>query len=452
MISKFINREDELNLLEEEWKRDRATLIILYGRRRIGKTRLLLEFVKDKEGIFYIAEDTSSKIQIEQLKEKIAEFLGDELLKRIDIKDWDELFLYLAKNMPDKRFYLILDEFTYLIRSDQRILSVLQKLWDLEFSNSKIFIVLSGSLLGLMSEAVLSYASPLYGRRTRDILLEELNFKFAMEFVSYSFEDTVKLYMTTGGVPEYLIKASDYNSLEDFLRREFFSKWGYFYREPYFIISQEFKELKTYFSILNAIAFGKTKPSEIANFIGVEIRKIYPYLENLIRLGFVRRITPVFSKGNRGIYVIRDTIFDFWFNTVFKHREEIEAETFEIDYNELSMYYGKRFEIFAREQIIPVFFRGYKCGKWWYKEDEIDVVVFNEKERVIYFMECKWSDLNNRDVRRIVKSLERKSELVKVGDDWKRFYGIIAKSVDERDSISDDVVIIDLRDFRKKLS
>jgi len=163
MISKFIDREEEISLLEDEWKKEKGGLIVLYGRRRIGKTRLLMEFANTRRGIFYIAEQSSAQVQINGMKEKIADFLNDPLLKTLEIRDWEQLFGYLANNMPEERFYLIIDEFSYLIRSDVRVLSVLQKLWDTKFaSSSSAFIVLSGSLLGLMSEKVLSYASPLY--------------------------------------------------------------------------------------------------------------------------------------------------------------------------------------------------------------------------------------------------------------------------------------------------
>ncbi|MHA1798558.1 MAG: AAA family ATPase, partial [Candidatus Helarchaeota archaeon] len=340
MISKFINRKQELSILEKEWNKKNAQLIIVYGRRRIGKTRLLTEFLKDKKGIFYIGEDTSYKIQLNGLKTKIAEFLNDDFLNGLEIKSWDQLFEYFSKNLPKERFYLFIDEFSYLIKSDKGILSVLQKYWDTIFSSSKIFLLLCGSILGLMSEMVLSYASPLYGRRSRDIFLEGIKFKHAREFLRMSFEDKLQVYMITGGVPEYLLKAANYDTLDEFIEMEFINKHGYFYREPYYIISQEFKELKIYFSILNAIAYGNTKPTKIANFSGLNARKIYPYLENLIRLGFIHRITSIFGNSKKGIYEIIDPIFDFWFNITFKYREQIEREVFQLEPDWISNFFG----------------------------------------------------------------------------------------------------------------
>ncbi|HJH31220.1 MAG TPA: ATP-binding protein, partial [Methanosarcinaceae archaeon] len=142
------------------------------------------------------------------------------------------------------------------------------------------------------------------------------------------FQEALETYMIPGGVPESLLKASDYTGILDFVDNEFFDRFGYFYREPYFIISQEFRELKTYFSILNSIAFGNTRPTEIANFVGVDARKIYPYLENLIRLEFIERRVSIFGNRKKGVYLIKDQVFDFWFNFVFKYKGDIEKEVF----------------------------------------------------------------------------------------------------------------------------
>ena len=453
MISKFIDRGEEISLLEDEWKKEKGGLIVLYGRRRIGKTRLLMEFANTRRGIFYIAEQSSAQVQINGMKEKIAEFLNDPLLKTLEIRDWEQLFGYLANNMPEERFYLIIDEFSYLTRSDVRVLSVLQKLWDMKFaSSSSAFIVLSGSLLGPMSEKVLSYASPLYGRRTRDILLDALPFRNAREFVRMPVTEALQLYLIVDGVPEYLLKAAEYSNLSGFLDKEFFSTNGYFYREPYFIISQEFKELKTYFSILNAIAYGHTKPTEIANFTGMETRSIYPYLENLIRLGFIAREVSIFGSQKKGIYLIRDSIFDFWFNFVFKHREEIERGAFRLRKGEKDSYMSKKFERFVRSRnelfqfLLPFEFE--HMGRWWHKGEEIDIVAVNESTKQIAFFEVKWGKLRYRNAEKILTALRTKSELVK----WRSgergdYYGIIAGDIEGKEELRrEGFLVADIND------
>jgi len=450
MVSNFINREDELTFLDLEWKKTSGSLLILHGRRRIGKTRLLMEFCHDKKGIFYIAEDTSMLIQINGLKAKMAEYLEDNLLESLDIKDWDQLFNYFTKNAPKKRHYLVIDEFTYLIKGDKRILSILQKYWDTYFSRANVLIILSGSLLGLMSEKVLSYSSPLYGRRTRDILLGTLFFKDSKKFIKMSFEDQLKLFLIIGGVPEYLLKASDYKNLDSFLETEFFNKQGYFYREPHFIISQEFREIKTYFSILNGIAFGNTKPTKIADFVGINAREIYPYLENLIRLGFIERETSIARNPKRGIYIIKEEVFDFWFNFIFKFREEIERGSYVFTKSNFNTFLGKKFERFCLMEVIPKLLPEYrKFGRWWYKREEIDIVGINEEENEIVFIECKWSNLKVQKTERIIEILKHKAQSVR----WKESvrkerYGIIAKNIEQKEKfINKQILVLDIEDI-----
>ncbi|HWR25846.1 MAG TPA: ATP-binding protein [Methanosarcina sp.] len=457
MISTFVGRKRELDLLEKEWQRKRGSLIILYGRRRIGKTRLLAEFIKDKSGIFYVAEDISAHIQIARFKERIADFIQDQVLKSLDIKDWDQLFAYFVKNIPKERFYLCIDEFSYLIKNDKSILSTLQRYWDSELSSSNICILLSGSMLGLMSEMVLSHASPLYGRRTRDILLEGLPFSDARKLLSTPFEDSLKVYMVIGGVPEYLIKASEYKSLYAFLENEFFDKYGYFYREPYFIISQEFRELNTYFSILDAVALRNTKPTEIANFAGMETRQIYPYLENLIRLGFLERRVSLLGTSKKGIYLIKDHIFDFWFNFVSPNKESIERESFKFvpELEALTMYFAKKFELLTERDLLPSLLPQFpRTGRWWHKTEEIDIVAVNEPENAIAFLECKWRSLNKSSAENYLKTLEKKAPLVKWKNETrKEIFGLLAREVEgKKDLHEKGYLVFDLEDFEKVLS
>ncbi|MHA1150713.1 MAG: ATP-binding protein [Promethearchaeota archaeon] len=454
MISIFINREEELALLEREWKKTTGSLVILHGRRRIGKTRLLLEFCSDKKGIFYIAEDSSVQIQIEGLKAKIAELLNDQLLETLNIQAWDQLFEYLNKNAPNERFYLVIDEFTYLIKSDKRILSILQKYWDTAFSSANILILLSGSLLGLMSEKVLSYSSPLYGRRSRDILLGGLSFFNSCKFLNMKFEDQLKAFFIIGGIPEYLLKASEYNDLNSFLEGEFFNKQGYFYREPHFIISQEFREIKTYFSIMNAIAFGNTKPSRIANFVGINTREIYPYLENLMRLGFVERETPLIGNQKKGLYFIKDEVFDFWFNFIHKYREEIERRMYNLETKSFDPFFGKKFEKFCLLEVVPKLLPNVsKIGRWWYKKEEIDIIAINEQKKEIIFIECKWSDLNAQKSNQVIENLKRKTPSVRWNnEDRVERFGILAHGIKNKKSlISKNIIALDLEDFQSLL-
>lgn len=453
---RFINREDELGMLENEWRHKGAAFVVLYGRRRVGKSRLIQEFIKNKKGVYFIAEDINKKIQITELKNKIATFFNDTFLMSIELTEWKELFDYLPKVIPkNQKIYLAIDEFSYVIKNDPAILSGLQKLWDTFLAKTQIFLLLSGSLFGMMTERVLSSASPLYGRRTRDILLTPLKHRYANHFLNMPYPEKLKIYFVIGGIPEYLLKAHNYNNADNFFNSEFFKRDGFFYREPYFLLSQEFKEIKTYFTILNAISFGNTKPTEIANFAGVKAREIYPYLENLIRLGLIKKELSILRKrAAAGIYLIKDPMFDFWYNFVYSNRESIEKDIFKPRKENLKNYFGKRFEIFVRDELIHsiVPFKFTKIGKWWHKDKEIDIVALNEQTKQILFAECKWQDKVN--AKKIVQELAKKASYV----EWhkekrKESFAIFAKSFKEKikEFEGKKVYCFDLKDIEKVL-
>ncbi|MEA2035409.1 MAG: ATP-binding protein [Euryarchaeota archaeon] len=446
MIRKFIDREAEQDILYREWNSDGGRLIIIYGRRRIGKTRLISEFIKEKSGVMFFAEEVPVRLQIEGFKAEVAGYLKDDLLLSLTIKSWSEFFTYLLKNPPEKRSYLIIDEFSYLIKSDKSILSAIQKAWDRGLSDSPWCIILSGSLLSLMSEYALSYTSPLYGRRTRDMLLSPLTFKDAKLFLQQPLKDSLKTYFTVGGVPEYLQKASDYKTFEKFVSEEFFSNFGYFYREPYFLLSQEFRELKTYQGILSAIAGGKTRPSEIAVNCGIETRKIYPYLEGLIMLGFIEKERSILSKQKNSVYVIKDTLIDFWYNFVHPNKGEIETgQYFNFDFNK---YFGKKYEYFIRKEIAPLIFPGSQIGRWWHKEEEIDLIAVNHDTRTVVFGECKYGTKSATECLKILGRLEKKSELVKINDDYRKKYALFTGEIKDKNKISNtDYLIYGLEDL-----
>ena len=454
MIRRFINRSEELEILEREWKKENA-FVIVYGRRRVGKTRLIEEFLKTREGVFYTAEDVSKSIQIAEFKNAVANYLGDEFLKNQEIREWGHLFSYLERTVDrNKKFYIWMDEFTYIVKNSPEITSVLQKFIDRFLRKSRIFFIVSGSLFGIMNEKVLSSASPLYGRRTRDILLVPLSFGASRQFVNYSLEDGMKLYFTVGGIPEYLLVAENYGSYEEFVTNEFFRKDGYFYREPYFILSREFREIKTYFSILAAIAFGNTNPTTIANFVGIRTREIYPYLENLMTYGFVSKMESLSRK--KSVYVIKDVFFDFWFNFVYRYRESIETGRFFPGKTELNEYFGKRFEIFVMENIVD-FFPGLTTVKKDFgtvpgssESYEIDIVSLNEQTKEILFAECKWQPRVNAE--KVCRELAEKTEYV----DWhknerKERFAVFARSFSKRISEFEGrpVHCFDLKDLGK---
>jgi len=450
MISPFIGREEEQAVLEEEWQSDGGRLIVLYGRRRVGKTRLLSEFSKEKEGVMYFAEVAPALRQIKGLQEECARYLNDNILADLTIGSWSQLLSYLAKNPPKKRSYLIIDEFPYMIKSDKSILHAFQKAWDKGLAESKWCIILSGSALDLMSDLALSYASPFYGRRTSNILLTNFPFRYSKEFLRQNFEDSLKTYFTVGGVPEYLQKAAEYDTYDEFAKKELFGIYGYFYREPYFLLSQEFRELKIYQGILRAIAKEKTKPSEIASHCGIETRKLYPYLDGMIRLGFVEKESPLAGSTRYSMYKIKDRMMAFWYRYVYPEKGKIETGTFSYEDCDLSQYFEAQFETLIRKEIAPSIFPGADTGRWWHKEEEIDLIIIDQETNTVVFGECKYGDKSGSDAENILNGMKAKSELVNIDENYTRKYALFAGKVGNKENLKEKgYLIYDLEDLQK---
>jgi AAA+ ATPase superfamily predicted ATPase len=218
--------------------------------------------------------------------------------------------------------------------------------------------------------------------------------------------------------------------------KEFLNPRGYFHREPYYLLSQDLKEIRTYFSILNAIAFGNTRPTNIANFIGLETRMIYPYLETLQRLEFIRREVPIGGNPKRGIYFISDPMIYSWFNIVYKKRHEIESDIFTLNSNDIQ-FFSRSFENLAREFLLRVNAnRGLgikQLGRWWHKGEEIDIVGINPEKKLAYFFEVKYQTVNERKCTRILNRLKRKAVLTPFSsEEWENVFGVVAKKITKK--------------------
>jgi len=436
---KFIDREREVKVLEREWE-NRPSFVVLYGRRRVGKTRLMREFSRDKKTFFFTFPEAIKEVQMREFKRALASFLGDELILKVETDNWFDLLGYLAERAED--CLIVLDEFTYAIKSDRKILSDLQRVWDGILSEKNVMLVISGSLLGMMWDDVLSHASPLYGRRTRSLHLKPLDYPNALKF----FQDKeygIKAYMLVGGIPPYLRLASRYSSIEEFVREEFLSDYGLFYDEPYVILGEELRELKTYFSILRAIAEGNRRLERIANYLGLPARSVYPYLETLMRLGFVEKETPILGSRKVSLYRISDPVLLSWFVLTYPQMAEIASGTAKLD--DLYKVFSVRFEDLAREFLLlkrPFEFE--TLGRWWFRGEEIDIVALGKDE--VSLIEVKWRDLSERDGRRVLRELKGKAKLVRFDGAFR--FGLIARSVEGKEELgSEGYLVWDLEDF-----
>ncbi len=442
---KFLNRKDELMFMEEQWENKRAAFIPIYGRRRVGKSRLITEFLKDKPHIYHLAAQESAREQIANLKNTLAAWMDDDFLKNASIDNWRVLFDYLKRNIPrDEHLVIAIDEVTYIIKRDASFISHLQGFWDTFLKDTGIMLILCGSLVGLMKESILSYSSPLYGRRSGQIHLKPLSPWHMAELIE-DREKAVRLYSILGGIPRYyeLIDHTEAmsNIVDSILRPE-----SVFFEEGIFLLGQEFKELGNYNSILKSISMGNTKLSDIANEIGMDSRKLSNYLDKLYEIGFIRKLKPVTNtqKRYRGYrYYLKDNFMDFWFRFVFPNRSHIEKRSFGHDdiRERLEMFVSEKFEDIC-QMVLSGRYSSNKVGRWWFKGEEIDLVGLDETRSEIVFCECKWSD--DVDGKKLYRNLLNKKDMVRwKNDSRKERFALFARSFNEG-NIPDDCECVDL--------
>jgi hypothetical protein len=419
----FINREYELGVLNSAYAEDTSQFIVLYGKRRVGKTTLVKEFARNLKHIYFLADKATEKDQLQAISERVGLLYGDEFLLSRGFGTWQEVFRYLK---PKERVVLVIDEFPYLIEANRAIPSIFQKGWDEELKDSRVYLILLGSSIGMMETEVLGYRSPLFGRRTGQMLVSQLDFRHARKFFpDKSDEEFMYMYAMLGGTPAYLLKFDAGADLWTNVRNRMLTPEAYLYSEPEFILREELREPRNYFAILRAISMGKTRSGEIINETGFEKNIVGKYLSVLTGLKIIRREVPVtetsFEKSKKGIYVIDDNFFRFWFGFVFPNKSFIEER--ELDYlvekkikPRLDQFTSLTFETVCRSFVKQGELGGLKfnqVGRWWTKDAEIDIVGLNEDVNSILFAEVKWS-INPVGID-ILVDLKRKATLVKWG-------------------------------------
>jgi len=391
---------------------------------------LLLHFARDKPHVYFLATEKPYRDNLRELQRLLAEFLEDRLFERISFDEIDELLMTFADRIGDKRVILIIDEFPLLAEHHRPVLSLLQRAWDLKLSKTKIMLVLCGSSVSAMENEVLAYKSPLYGRRTGQWRLTEIPFFHIGEFLpGYTVEDLVKVWGVTGGIPAYLLQFSPKKSFDENVVERVLSKGAFLYEEAEFLLREELREPANYFAILQAIASGRSKFGEIVNATGLDKSLVSKYLAVLQRLEIVKREVPVTATvkeaSRRGLYLIADNYFAFWFRYVLPNKSYLEAgfakEVWKRSAEDFNLYLGSVFERLVRNPEVFLKLTGFrftKLGRWWRKGEEVDLIALNEREKKALFVEVKWKDLSEREARGILKDLERKAELVGLEKLW----------------------------------
>lgn len=411
-MEQFVDRELEIRTLEKEYAKKESALVVVYGRRRVGKTTLLSEFIKGKKALYFLATQEAEALNRSAFREKAAAFTGNDLLAEISVDKWDTIFKAIVSRNWEEKPVLIIDEFQYLGKANPAFPSVFQRIWDELLMQSGVMVILCGSLISMMVSQTLSYNSPLYGRRTAQIRLKQIPFRYYREFCpGLSRKEQIERYAVTGGVPKYIESFSDCTDIFAGIEENILNRTGYLYEEPHFLLQQEVTEVGGYFSVLRAIAFGRSKLSEIASFMETKATDLTRTLKTLIELDLVRREVPVTEenpeKSKKGLYRITDYYIRFWFTMIYPNQGDIEqgntAYVLEkIKKSLVRSHTAFVYEDICREELaarkdLPCHFP--KIGRYWDKNTEIDIVAVNDEESVILFGECKyWSGCVDVDV------------------------------------------------------
>jgi len=426
---RFVDREEELEFLERAYRSPAPQLLIIYGRRRIGKTELILRFLRNKPHIYYLADLESGTSQLRRFKRSAELLLRDETFRRAEFGDWEDLFVALLDRWEGKeRLVIAMDEFPNLVRVNPAFPSILQRVWDLYLSKADVMLILTGSSVSVMEDEALSSRSPLYGRRTGQWKLRPISPEYLGEFLPYKGEDLARTYGVTGGVPYYLNLFDPRLPFWDNVERLALSKGGFLYEEAEFLLREELRDPSNYKSILEALARGATRLGEVCSLTGLDRGLVSKYLSVLERLDIVTGERPYGSgpRSRRKRYRIRDPYMRFYFRYIQPNKWMIESGLgselrmeIEADYDN---FMGPTVEEICRE-VLPRHFGARRVGKWWSGEGDLDLVMEGANTVVV---ECKWGTARVENEERRMRRL---ASLAGIGAD---LYVIVARRFEGR--------------------
>ncbi|MBO5094003.1 MAG: ATP-binding protein [Lachnospiraceae bacterium] len=437
----FVGRESELDKLNKMYRSDRFEFAVLYGRRRVGKTMLIREFLKEKDGIYYMAIEGAKQENLTGLSNALLN-RGNGSLGTAEFPDYEALLRYvddLAKT--GGRIVLAIDEYPYLAAAYPPISSMLQSHIDQCWKNSRLFLILCGSSMSFMEEQVLGYKSPLYGRRSAQFKIRPFTFWEAGEMLQgFANEERAALYGVTGGIPEYLSRIDLDMNVDDNIIQLFFDESGRLFEEPVNLMKQELREPMTYHSIVAAIAGGAGKLNEIATKTGLESSGCSNQLTSLISLGIVKKEVPITepATSRRTLYRLSDSMYLFWYRFVRPNTSGIMrgvgGQVYETAVRpQLSDFMGSIFEEICRQYLyLPQIyaklpFPAGEMGRWWgsnpktKKQEEIDIMSVSAEKAL--FAECKWR--SEKAGRAVIDTLIERGGLFAYSE---KYYYIFSKS------------------------
>ncbi|MCQ2432529.1 MAG: ATP-binding protein [Clostridia bacterium] len=439
VMVRFIDRGSEMKTLENEYGRSGSALVILYGRRRVGKTTLISEFIKNKNALFFLASEEPEAQNRNAFKEKAADFIQSDLLRSAAVSSWDVIFKAIINTSFDQKPVIVIDEFQYIGKSNPAFPSIFQRIWEEQLKNKSVMVILCGSLISMMKSQTLNYDSPLYGRRTAQIRLKQIPFRYYRQFFPDADENQlIEMYAVTGGVPKYIELFRGNDDIYDAIERNILDTSSYLYDEPHFLLQQEVSEIGSYFALIKAIAAGNSKLSAISTVLETKATSLTKYLKTLIDLDILEREVPITEdnpeKSKKGLYKIKDNYLRFWFAFIYPNLSFIESGNSDIVISKIrqgfiSHHVAFVYEDVCREKMWELNAAGTwdfhfsKIGRYWDNKVEIDIAALDPDGKNLILGECKyWSDPVGINV---LLSLEEKSKSVTWNVQNRRTYYVI---------------------------
>ena len=387
----FYCREEELRTMNNRYKKGHFECVVIYGRRRVGKTALINEFCKGKPTVYFSALNACSQENLEALSKAIYTCQNPDSTSTPTYRSYEDALEAITEMSMEKRLVFVIDEYPYLAKAEKSISSRLQYIIDHSWQDSRIYLILCGSSMSFMEYQVLGYESPLYGRRTAQFKIQALTYREITEFhPELKAADQALLYGVTGGIPHYINKLDVESNLDEALLDNLFSTSSYLFEEPENLLKQELREPAIYNSVISAIAAGASRSNEISTKVGLESGVCAKYLKVLLDLGILKKETPITEKpGKKTIYAIDDNFFRFWYRFVPRNMSVISTGRMRLIYEQAVKrfypdYMGLVFEKMCQEYLLryakdlPILLSN--VGQWWgtdsktRKEVQIDIV------------------------------------------------------------------------------
>lgn len=410
-MNAFIGRKSELMALQKIYSMPGFQMTVIYGRRRVGKSTLIKQFIAGKQAVYFTATKSGITSNIERWGKEVITAIAPEM-EGMSFAGTESLLSFLGKKCANNRVVVVIDEIPYLAEADSSFLSILQSYIDNDWINGQMYLIVCGSSISFMEEEVLGSKSPLFGRRTSQIRLKAFNYIEAAEFVpKYSYEDKAICYGITGGIAKYLALINPDKSLDENIVEQFFSRNGYLYEETTNLLAQEFRNINTYSDIIEAIASGANKINEISDKAHIDATVVSHAIKNLLVTEIIEKNYAITDEKNKKKvqYSIKDGMFRFWYRYVPKAIAMIELDKgaeyyYKVVKPSISEYMGSVFEDMCRYYTLVKGSEGaFDCfitetGKWWgthpakREQTDIDIVGIDRTAQKCVLGECKFKN------------------------------------------------------------